>query len=193
MTSLPIIGSSGTCTSELLNVTGLRIIVRCAPLTTPFYSLLIMNGEQLLALPGGRTLAYEHAGNLTSSTVVIFFLTVGDASRPNSVLISKGVHFISPTLPGYGNTSPPSHNTTYAATIAHDTTTLLDHLHARASDLSLYIGGGSFGTVAAQMLYGAPFNTFLAGRYVKGLLLISPFPPFRNDTEKGFVYTRSMP
>ena len=155
-----------------------------------------MSGEQWLALPGGRTLAYEHAGDFTSSTVVIFFsgtLSVGDASRPNPVLISKGVHFIAPTLPGYGNTSPPAQNTAYATTIAQDTSTLLDHLHPRASDMSLYIGGGSFGTVAAQMLYGAPFNIFPAGRHLKGLLLISPFPPFRNDKERGFVYTRNMP
>lgn len=77
-------------------------------------------------------LAYEHAGNHTSSTVVIFFsgtLTVGDASRSKPVLISKGVHFIAPTLPGYGNTSPPAQTTTYAATIARDISALLDHLH----------------------------------------------------------------
>jgi pimeloyl-ACP methyl ester carboxylesterase len=107
--------------------------------------------------------------------------------------MSKGVHFIAPTLPGYGNTSPPAHNTTYAATIAHDTSALLDHLHPDTPDLSLYIGGGSFGTIAAQMLYGAPFDTFPAGRHIKGLLLISAFPPFQNDKEKGFEYTRSMP
>lgn len=57
-------------------------------------------------------------------------------------------------------------------------------------DLMLYINGGSFGTSAAQMLYGAPFDTF---RHLKVLLLIAAFPPFQNDKAKGFVYTRSMP
>jgi pimeloyl-ACP methyl ester carboxylesterase len=154
-----------------------------------------MSGEQLLALPDGRTLAYAHAGTFTSSTVVIFFsgtLSVGDASRPSPVLMSKGVHYIAPTLPGYGHTSPPAHNVTYAATIARDTSALLDQLHPDASNLTLYIGGGSFGTIAAQMLYGAPFTTFPAGRHLKGLLLVAAFPPFRNDKEKDFIYTRAM-
>jgi pimeloyl-ACP methyl ester carboxylesterase len=42
------------------------------------------------------------------------------------------------------------------------------------------------------MLYGAPFAKFPAGRYIKGLLLMGPFPPFQNDKEKDFVYTRCM-
>jgi pimeloyl-ACP methyl ester carboxylesterase len=154
-----------------------------------------MSGEKLLALPDGRTLAYEHTGTFTSSTVVIFFsvtLSVRDTSRPNPVLVSKGVHYIAPTLPGYGNTLPPAQNATYAATIARDTSALLDHLHPNPSDLTLYIGGGSFGTVAAQMLYGAPFDIFPARRHLKGLLLISAFLLFRNDKENDFVYTRSM-
>jgi pimeloyl-ACP methyl ester carboxylesterase len=154
-----------------------------------------MSDEQLLALPDGRTLAYAHAGTFTSSTVVIFFtgtLSVGDASHPNPVLMSKGVHYIAPTLPGYGNTSPPAHGVTYAATVARDTSALLDQFYPDASNLSLYIGGGSFGTVPAQMLYGAPFSTFPAGRQLKGLLLLGAFPPFQNDEERGFIYTRSM-
>ena len=154
-----------------------------------------MSSEKLLALPDGRTLAYEHTGQLTSSTVVIFFsgtLSVGTARTPGRVLTSKGVHYIAPTLPGYGNTSLLAHGTTYAATMASDTSALIDHLYPNASDLMLYIAGGSFGTVPAQMLYGAPYDVFPAGRYIKGLLLLGPFPPFKNDKEKNFVYTRCM-
>jgi pimeloyl-ACP methyl ester carboxylesterase len=153
------------------------------------------NPEKLLALPDGRTLAYENAGTLISSMVVIFFpgtLSVGTASDPGPTLTSKGAHYISPTLPGYGNTSSPAHGVTYAATIASDISALIDHLYPDPSDLKLYIGGGSFGTVPAQMLYGAPFDIFPAGRYLKGLLLMGPFPPFQNDKEKGFVYTKAM-
>jgi hypothetical protein len=42
------------------------------------------------------------------------------------------------------------------------------------------------------MLYGAPFDTFPAGRHLKGLLLLAAFPPFQNDKERPFVYTRGM-
>jgi len=151
--------------------------------------------EQLLALSGGRTLAYEHAGTPTSLTVVIFFpgtLSVGTASRLGHTLKSKGVHYVALTLPGYGKTSPPAHGVTYAATIANDTSALIDHLYPDPSGLTLYISGGSFGTVPAQMLYGAPFAVFPAGRYIKGLLLLGPFPPFQNDRERDFVYTKCM-
>jgi len=154
-----------------------------------------MSAEKLLALPDGRTLAYEQSGTPTALTVVIFFsgtLSVGVASRPNRILESSGVHYIAPTLPGYGKTSSPARSTTYAATIASDTSALIDHLHPDASGLTLYIGGGSFGTIPAQMLYGTSFDVFPAGRYIKGLLLIAPFPPFQNDKEKDFVYTRYM-
>jgi pimeloyl-ACP methyl ester carboxylesterase len=153
------------------------------------------NSEKLLALPDGRTLAYENAGTLNSLIVVIFFsgtLSVGRASTPGRIITSKGAHYIAPTLPGYGNTSPPAHGTTYATTIASDTSALINHLYPDAPDLTLYIGGGSFGTVPAQMLYGAQFDIFPAGRYLKGLLLMAPFPPFQNDKEKDFVYTRCM-
>lgn len=154
-----------------------------------------MSSEVLLALSGGRTLAYEHYGPSTSSIVVVFFsgtLSVGSAARQSSVLVSKGAHFIAPTLPGYGNTSPPAKGVTYAATIAGDTTALLDHIHPNTPETQLYISGGSFGTVPAQMLYGAPFDIFPQGRNIKGLLLLGAFPPFVNDKEKGFVYTSCM-
>jgi pimeloyl-ACP methyl ester carboxylesterase len=154
-----------------------------------------MSSEKLLAFPDGRTLAYEHTGLLTSSIVVIFFsgtLSVGTAHHLGRILTSKGVHYIAPTLPGYGNTSPLAHRTTYAATMASDISALIDHLYPDAFDLTLYIAGGSFGTVPAQMLYGAPFDVFPAGRYIKGLLLLGPFPPLKNDKEKNFVYTRCM-
>ena len=157
--------------------------------------LLNMGDERLLSLPDGRILAYGHAGTSTSSTIVILFsgtLSVGSASRPNPVLLSKSIHFIAPlaTLPGYGNLPTCGYYTPYAATIAHDISALIDHLHPIVSDLTRYIGGGSFGTIPAQMLYGAPFENFPAGKYLKGLLLISAFPPFQNDEEKGFVYTK---
>ncbi|KNZ75383.1 hypothetical protein J132_03423 [Termitomyces sp. J132] len=69
---------------------------------------------------------------------------------------------------------------------------LLTHLHPNTSELQLYISGGSFGTVPTQMLYGAPFEVFPQGRYIRGMLLLGAFPPFVQDHETGFDYTRSM-
>lgn len=151
--------------------------------------------EKLLVLPDGRTLAYEDGGNTSSSFVVIFLtglLSVGMVRRLSPALQAKGAHFIAPTLPGYGNTSPPSPGTPYSITIAQDISALLTYLHPEVSELELYISGGSFGTVPAQMLYGAPFQVFPQGRYIRGMLLLGAFPPFLQDKETGFNYTRSM-
>ncbi|KAG6817074.1 hypothetical protein H0H87_012842 [Tephrocybe sp. NHM501043] len=151
--------------------------------------------EKLLGLPDGRTLAYADGGDPSSSIVVIFFtglLSVGTVTRIAPALQAKGVHYIAPTLPGYGNTSPPSHGVSYPVTIASDTSALLHHLHTD-SKLELYISGGSFGTVPTQMLYGSPFEVFPQGRYIKGMLLLGAFPPFTTkDNETGFTHTRSM-
>ncbi|KAF5384390.1 hypothetical protein D9615_003396 [Tricholomella constricta] len=154
-----------------------------------------MGAEKLHTLPDGRTLAYADGGSTTSSVVVIFLtgtLSVGNVSRIPPALQAKDAHYIAPTLPGYGNSSPPSKGQTYAATISRDISSLLDHLHPDTTDLELYVSGGSFGTVPAQMLYGAPFDVFPQGRYIKGMLLLGAFPPFVNDKEKGFAYTRCM-
>lgn len=111
-----------------------------------------MNEPKFLALSGGRTMAYANAGDTSSSTAVLFFhgfFSAGDASRPSPVIIEKGVHFVAPTLPGWGQSSPPNNTLTYAASLAADITALLNHLYPRSTDLKLYIGGGSYGTVSA--------------------------------------------
>ncbi|KAF8074874.1 Alpha/Beta hydrolase protein [Lyophyllum atratum] len=157
-----------------------------------------MSTEKLLTLPDGRTLAYDDGGNPDSSVVVVFLtgiLSIGKVTRIPPALQAKGAHYIAPTLPGYGNTSPIPKGKTYATTLAGDMSFLLDHLHPiqpSASDLRLYISGGSFGTAPAQMLYGAPFNVFPHGRHIKGMLLLGAFPPFVNDEERAFSYIRDM-
>lgn len=150
-----------------------------------------MSVEKFLALPGGRTLAYEDAGNVSSSTIVIFFhgaFSVGNAKHTSPVLLEKDVHFIAPTLPGWGNSSSPARDVSFSATIASDTAALIDHLHPNLADTKLYIGGGSYGTVAAQMLYGASFDMFPPGRNLTALLLVGTFSPFHCDTD----YTKCM-
>ena len=142
-----------------------------------------MSEEKLLALPGGRTLAYAEAGSVSSVTVVIFFhgaFGVGDVNRLSPVLLQKDVHYIAPTLPGWGNSSPARRGVTYAASLVADISTLIDHLHPNIADVKLYIAGVSFGTVAAQMVYGASYEVFPTGRNIVSLLLINPFSPFNS-------------
>jgi hypothetical protein len=136
--------------------------------------------DKLLKLKDGRVLAYTDNGNVESSTVVLFLhgaFSVGNASKLSPVLISKSVHYVTPTLPGWGNSSPIKRPTDYASTLASDITALITHLHPDHSKLKIYVAGGSFGTVPAQILHGLPYDVFPLGRHIRGLLLIGPFSP----------------
>ncbi|KAG6378189.1 Alpha/Beta hydrolase protein [Boletus reticuloceps] len=139
--------------------------------------------ERKLALQGGRTLAYVTAGNPSSTTVLLCLhgtFAVGEASSVSRTLVSKDTHRIYPTLPGWGNTSPPLPSTSYVDCLMSDMTVLLDHLYPdRGRDIKLYVAGGSFGTVPAQILYGASYDKFPYGRCIVGVLLMTAFAPFR--------------
>jgi len=139
--------------------------------------------ESKLALPGGRTLAYATSGNASSTTVLLYLhgaFTVGEASTFSRTMASKNIHRICPTLPGWGNTSPPPSSMPYIDCLTSDMTALLDHLYPeRGRDIKLYVSGGSFGTVPAQMLYGAPYDKFPYGRCIVGVLLMGSLTPFR--------------
>jgi pimeloyl-ACP methyl ester carboxylesterase len=151
-----------------------------------------MASEKYLTLADGRTLAYEDIGDVSSSLVVIFFHGVfGVGSSPtvlSPALIEKKAHFIAPTLAGWGLSSPRPPSMSYTAALASDVTELLKHLHPNTADLRIYVAGGSYGSVPAQMLYGAPFDVFPLGRNIAGCFLAAPASPFRYHTE----YTRSM-
>jgi len=149
--------------------------------------------EKYLTLPDDRTLAYAASGNPSSSIIVIFFhgvFGVGIADTPQQVLLDKDVHYIAPTLAGWGKSSPRSKGTPYHVALASDTSALIDHLHPNKDHLEIYVSGGSYGTVPAQMLYGASFDIFPYGRYVKGCMLLAPFSPFRED--KDYAKTMTM-
>ena len=146
--------------------------------------------EKYLELSDGRTLAYAESGNSSSSTLVIYMhgmFTVGRASD-SKALLEKDVHYISPTLPGWGTSSPRNKDKTFALEIVSDITALINHLHPHDLNLKIYIAGGSFGTVPAQMLYGAPFDVFPYGRYVAGCMLLGPVSPPRYHAD----YTKSL-
>jgi pimeloyl-ACP methyl ester carboxylesterase len=146
--------------------------------------------EKYLELSDGRTLAYAESGNSSSSTLVIYMhgmFTVGRASD-SKVLVEKDIHYIAPTLPGWGTSSPRNKDKSFALGLVSDITALIDHIHPHDLNLKIYVAGGSFGTVPAQMLYGAPFEVFPYGRYVAGCMLLAPLSPPRYDTE----YTKSL-
>ncbi|KAI0787082.1 Alpha/Beta hydrolase protein [Irpex lacteus] len=138
--------------------------------------------EKLLELSNGLTLAYEEAGDTSSTNVVIFFHGIfGVGAAPSSLppaLASRQFHYIAPTLPGWGNSSPVPTNVAYHDHLYRCVTALLQHTHPHPENLRLYLAGGSFGTVPAQILYGAPYDKFPLGRHIVAVLLIAPFSPF---------------
>lgn len=149
--------------------------------------------DKTLTLPDGRTIAYADNGNTSSLSLVLFLhgaFGVGDASRPPRVLLDRNVHFVSPSLPGWGRSSPVPSCGAYAATLASDITALITHLHPQTSHkLRLYLCAHSFGTVPAQILYGLPHHKFPLGRQLAALVLLAPHSPPHCHAEYGRAMT----
>lgn len=140
--------------------------------------------ERLLPRPGGRQLAYAEAGNPSSRTVFLFFpgvFAIGYISHLPPIVEKLDAHLLVPTPTGMGLTSPRPSNVAYSTNLVSDIRALLEHTHPNGVD-ALYVGGSSYGTVMAQMLYGAGYGVFPAGRAIKGCVLISAFSPFRLHT-----------
>lgn len=138
--------------------------------------------EHVLSLPGDRQLAYAHSGPPNSRTIVLFFtgiMSVGTAANVPESCRELEAHWISPTLPGMGNTSTRDHSVPYHVSLAKDICALLDYFYPTGDFDSLYIAGGSYGTVQAQMLYGAPYDLFPFGRKIVGCLLLNGFSPLK--------------
>jgi hypothetical protein len=147
--------------------------------------------DKSFALPDGRTLAYADNGNTSSSFVVLFLhgaFSLGDASRPPRGLLERNAHFVTPSLPGWGKTSPVQAPSSYATSLATDITALITHLHPQTAKIKLYICGHSFGTIPAQMLYGLPHDIFPLGRQIAALVLLAPFSPPHCHTD----YAKSL-
>ncbi|KAF8974361.1 hypothetical protein BDZ97DRAFT_1911554 [Flammula alnicola] len=129
--------------------------------------------DKYLDLSGGRTLAYTDVGDPSSSTLVLFFhdaISVGNTDpRLPPILLDKA-------------------HIPYHITIASDITALINHLHPHNSNLRIYVFGGGFGGIPAQMLYGAPFDIFPFGRNIIGCMLLSSFSSFKLHQD----YTRDM-
>ncbi|TWU72043.1 hypothetical protein ED733_001835 [Metarhizium rileyi] len=147
--------------------------------------------EHILPLPGGRQLAYAHNGPSDARIVVIFFsgvLSVGTAHDVPEPCRNIGVHWIAPTLAGNGNTSSRDSNVPYHVTLAKDIQALLSHIYPTDAYDQIYVAGGSYGTVPAQMLYGAPYGLFPPGRKIVGCVLLAGFSPFKHHKE----YSKSL-
>ncbi|RYP15024.1 hypothetical protein DL765_005968 [Monosporascus sp. GIB2] len=150
--------------------------------SSDFYNTNAGAEEHILDLENGRQLAYAYNGPLTSRTVVLFFsglMSVGNAAYVPEPCSDLQVLWIAPTLPGMGNSSIRSTGDEYHVALARDITVLLSHLYPTGAFDTLYIGGGSYGTVPAQMLYGASYDLFPAGRKTAACLLLSGFSPFK--------------
>ncbi|SPO01207.1 uncharacterized protein DNG_03954 [Cephalotrichum gorgonifer] len=138
--------------------------------------------EHILDLGSGRQLAFAHNGPATSRIVILNFtglMSVGSVPEVVESCREVGAHWIHPTLPGMGKSSPRAPGEEYHVALARDITALLDYLYPTGDFDTLYVGGGSYGTVQAQMIYGAPYSLFPAGRKIAGCLLLSGFSPFK--------------
>ncbi|KAK2466368.1 hypothetical protein APHAL10511_002010 [Amanita phalloides] len=136
--------------------------------------------DKRLTLPDGRVLAYADNGNTSSSTVILYLhgaFNVGDASRLSPTLVQRNVHFVAPSLHGWGHSSPMRDFSTYSTTLAADITALIAHLHPNHQDMKLYICAHCFGTVVAQILCGLHCDVFPLSRHIEAIILISPFSP----------------
>ncbi|KAL7922895.1 Alpha/Beta hydrolase protein [Trichoderma austrokoningii] len=107
-------------------------------------------------------------------------MSVGIAANVPDSCRDIQAHWISPTLPGMGNTSTRDLSVPYHVSLARDMTALLNHFYPTADFDLLYLAGGSYGTVQAQMLYGAPYDLFPPGRKIAGCLLLSGFSPLKH-------------
>jgi pimeloyl-ACP methyl ester carboxylesterase len=87
-----------------------------------------------LALDGGRNIEYAEMGDPNSETLVIFFhgaFSIGHISPRISspVLREKGVHFLAPTLPGWGESSAVPPASTFTSCLLADISALITHTH----------------------------------------------------------------
>ncbi|KAK7688541.1 hypothetical protein QCA50_008079 [Cerrena zonata] len=133
--------------------------------------------EEFLDLDGNRLLAYAHKGNPSSNDVIVFFHGVFGIGRVSPALFEKDVHYLAPTLPGWGNSSPPPPSMTFHDYLYEVITVLVTHFHPVTKNIRLYVTGAFYGTVAAQMLYGASYDDFPLGKQIAGLMLVCPLSP----------------
>ncbi len=147
--------------------------------------------QHLLPLSHNRQVAYACNGPRAAKTVILFFsgiMSIGLAHIVPKPCQRINAQWIAPTLAGMGLSSTRDLTVPYHVNLARDMTALLDHLYPTGDYATLYIAGGSYGTVMAQMLYGAPYDLFPAGRKIVGGMVLAGFSPYKYDKD----YTKAL-
>lgn len=142
------------------------------------------SAQKLLQLPNNRQVAYACNGPSDAKTVVLFFsgiMSIGLAHNVPAPCRQIKCQWIAPTPAGMGLSSTRDLAVPFNVSLARDMTALLAHLYPSGDFDSLYVAGGSYGTVMAQMLYGAPYDQFPAGRKIVGGMLLAGFSPYKYD------------
>ncbi|UJR12285.1 hypothetical protein I4U23_016462 [Adineta vaga] len=139
-------------------------------------------GEKYLTLLDGRQLAYTEQGDTNSNKIMIFFhgvFGVGDSSPDGNPYRQIGYHSISPTLPGWGNSSPWPEDQPIS-NYPNDIHQLLLSLKKNDDkNLSITVGGGSYGAAFAQICFFTSTDIMPEVVNVKSLVLCSGFSPFK--------------
>lgn len=144
--------------------------------------------QNLLPLPNNRQLAYAYNGPTDAKTVILFFsgiMSIGLAHSVPEPCQSLNALWIAPTPAGMGLSSTRDLSVPYNVSLARDMTALLEHFYPSGDYVTLYVAGGSYGTVMAQMIYGAPYDLFPAGRKIVGGMVLAGFSPYKYDKNYG--------
>eukprot|EP00834_Sanchytrium_tribonematis_P006524 NODE_489_length_6860_cov_1.209289.p3 type:complete len:303 gc:universal NODE_489_length_6860_cov_1.209289:220-1128(+) len=138
-----------------------------------------------LTLSDCRLLQYTESGVLTSKKVIVLFhglFSVGDAHAQHEFYKKLNVHCIAQNLPGWVQSSPWPKNKPVKE-FAHDVDQMLKHVLKDVTNHDIYVMGGSYGSVFAQIAAG---NL----EYVKHMMIVGGFSSFyRNkDYAKGMSW-----
>ncbi|EPS34642.1 hypothetical protein PDE_09606 [Penicillium oxalicum 114-2] len=132
-----------------------------------FYYDVKGEGEHILALPDTRQMAYAQNRPPDTRIVALFFTgapSVGSAVQVPTPCQKLSVHWVAPTLPNTGGSSPGKKSNSYHAfQLSEGVNALLSLLYHTWDFDHLYMADICFGTVPAQLLYGASYEMFPYG------------------------------
>ncbi|CAF3558548.1 unnamed protein product [Rotaria sp. Silwood2] len=145
-------------------------------------SELQVPNEKYFLLSDGRQLAYTEQGDTNSNKIIIFFhgaFGVGDSPNENNCYKEIGYHFIMPTLPGWGNSSPWPKNQPIS-NYPNDIHQLLSSLKKNDNkNLRIVVAGGSYGSVFAQICFSTSTDIMPEIINIQSLIVLSGFSPFK--------------
>ena len=141
--------------------------------------------EKYVTLSDGRQLAYTEQGDINSNKIIIFFhgvFGVGDSSTEKKLYQDIEYHFIAPTLPGWGNSSPWPENQPILNYPNDIHQLLLSLKKDDNANLRITVAGGSYGAAFAQICFGTSTDIMPEVVNVKSLIVCSGFSPFKYHT-----------